>query len=117
MKVAVIVLADTETHADLARAVNAMVAVQEMKEADDDVVLIFDGAGTRWPGELAAEDHKAHKLWTSVEDTVAGACSYCAEAFEATHEVEDAGVKILDEYKHHPSIRGLRADGHQILTF
>jgi hypothetical protein len=68
-------------------------------------------------GDLAAEDHKAHKLWTSVEDTVAGACSYCAEAFEATNDVQDAGVKLLDEYKRHPSIRGLMADGYQLLTY
>ncbi len=32
MKVAVIVLADTETHADLARVVNALITVQEFKE-------------------------------------------------------------------------------------
>lgn len=117
MKVAVIVLADTETHEDLARVVNAMVTVQECKEAGDDVQLVFDGAGTRWPGALVAEDHKAHKLWASVEDTVAGACSYCADAFEATHDVEDAGVKLLDEYKRHPSVRGLLAEDFKVLTY
>lgn len=117
MKVAVIVLADTETHEDLARVVNAMVAALECKEAGDDVVVLFDGAGTRWPGELEKADHRAHDLWEKVRDQVAGACDYCAEAFDATHAVEHAGVKLLDEYRRHPSIRGLLVEGYQVLTY
>lgn len=48
---------------------------------------------------------------------MAGACSYCAEAFESTQQVEDVGVKLLDEYKRHPSFRSLREDGYQVITF
>jgi hypothetical protein len=47
-KAAIIVLADTETHGDLGRVVNALEAVKELKEARDEVKLIFDGAGTQW---------------------------------------------------------------------
>ena len=117
MKVAVVVLADDETHEGLGRVVNAMVAVREFKDAGDDVKLIFDGGGTVWPGTLAKEDHRAHQLWESVHDVVAGACDYCAEAFGAKTGVEHAGVKLLDEYKRHPSFRSLLADGYQVLTF
>lgn len=117
MKVAVIVLADTETHEDLARVVNGMVALLECKEAGDQTTLIFDGAGTRRPAELDKPDHRAHELWEKVRDQVAGACDYCAEAFESTHAVQDAGVKLLDEYRRHPSIRSLLADGYHVLTF
>ncbi|MDP8930416.1 MAG: hypothetical protein M3O70_18070 [Actinomycetota bacterium] len=49
MKVATVVLADTDSHEALGRVVNAMVGVLEFKEAGDDVELIFDGGGTRWP--------------------------------------------------------------------
>lgn len=45
IKVAIVVLADTETHGDMARVSNALRAVQEFKENGDDVKLIFDGAG------------------------------------------------------------------------
>lgn len=117
MKVATVVLADTETHEDLARVVNAMTAVRECHEAGDDVKLIFDGAGTRWPGELSDPEHQAHKLYDLVEDTVAGACSYCADAFDATDDVEEAGVTLLDEYKRHPSFRTLLQEGYEVLTF
>ncbi|MBW3662745.1 MAG: DsrE family protein [Actinobacteria bacterium] len=117
MKVATVVLADTETHENLARVVNAMTAVKEFHDAGDDVKLIFDGAGTRWPGELSDTDHQAHRLYESVEDVIAGACSYCAEAFDATEDVENAGIRLLDEYKRHPSFRTLLQDGYEVLTF
>lgn len=117
MKAAFVVLADKETHEGLGRVVNAMVGAQEMKRAGDDVKLIFDGGGTVWPGELALDDHPAHSLWESVQDVVAGACSYCADAFAATSGVEEAGVKLLDEYHRHPSFRSLLEDGYQIITF
>lgn len=117
MKIAMVVLADTDTHEGLARAVNAMMATREFDEAGDEVQLIFDGAGTQWPGVLSDPDHEAHDLYESVQSVVAGACDYCAEAFDATHEVQDAGVKLLDEYKRHPSFRSLKADGYDILTF
>lgn len=117
MKAAFVVLADKETHEGLGRVVNAMVGVREMKEAGDDVKLIFDGGGTVWPGELARDDHAAHGLWESVRDAVTGACSYCADAFDATSGVEEAGVALLDEYHRHPSFRSLLADGYQVITF
>ena len=51
-KVAIVVLADTDTHEGLGRVVNAMEAVKEFKDAHDDVQLIFDGAGPKWIPEL-----------------------------------------------------------------
>lgn len=117
LKVAVVVLAGTETHEGLARVVNAMVTAKELKEAGDQVRLVFDGAGTAWVGELAKPDHRAHRLFAAVRDRVAGACAYCAHAFDATHDLERENVHLLDEYDHHPSLRALLVDGFQILTF
>ena len=54
-KAAIVVLADTESHGDLGRLVNALEAVKEFKEAGDDVQLIFDGAGTKWIAERTLE--------------------------------------------------------------
>ncbi|MPZ27460.1 MAG: hypothetical protein GEV12_13905 [Micromonosporaceae bacterium] len=116
-KAAILVLADTETHADLGRVANALVAAKEFKQAGDEVRLIFDGAGTKWPGVLAEPQHTAHRLYQEVEDRVAGACGYCARAFEAEHSVKGAHVHLMDEYEGHPSIRGLVADGYQVITF
>ena len=116
-RVAMLVLADTESHGDLGRVVNALMTAREFKEAGDDVQIVFDGAGTKWPGVLSNDDHRSHALWESVHDVVSGACGYCADAFEATESVHAAGVKLLDEYHHHPSIRNLVANGYQIISF
>lgn len=117
MKVAIFVLADNERHEGLGRVVNGMIATRELREAGDEVQLIFDGGGTVWPGELSSPDHGAHALWESERDAVAGACSYCADAFEATAGVRQAGVKLLDEYKRRPSFRSLLHDAYQVITF
>ena len=117
MKAAIVVLADTETHGDLGRVVNALIAAKEFKEASDEVRVIFDGAGTQWPGVLSDPTHKSHQLWESVADTVAGACGYCAGAFDATDSLHRAKVHLIDEYHGHPSIRTLLADDYQVLTF
>ena len=117
VKAAVLMLADTETHEDLARMVNGLTAAREFKDAGDDVQIIFDGAATKWPGELADEGHKAHKLYQTVADQVSGACGQCARAFQVEQSVQDAEVDLLKEYHGHPSVRTLVADGYQVLTF
>lgn len=115
--VAIVVLADTESHADLGRAFNALVTTKELKEAGDNVRLIFDGAGTKWPGVLSDPEHLAHGMYRAVSDVVAGACSFCAKAFEAEEGVRTAHVHLMDEYEGHPSIRRLVSEGHQVITF
>ncbi len=47
VKVALMVMSDTETHADRARVANALTAAYEFKEAGEEVDLIFIGAGTK----------------------------------------------------------------------
>jgi len=116
-KVGIVVLADTETHGDLGRVVNALIATKEFKEAGDEVELIFDGAGTKWPGVLSDPLHKYHRLFEEVLDVVSGACGYCARAFGAEEHVHEAKVALLEEYDDHPSIRRLIASGHQVITF
>lgn len=116
-RVAILVLADTETHADLGRVVNAMMTAKEFHEAGDDVELIFDGAGTGWLGVLSDPENQANKLFEQVRDVVSGACGFCAHAFDAEKGVEHAHVPLLDEYQGHPSVRGLVESGYQVITF
>lgn len=116
-KVAIVIFADTETHAQLGRVVNALETAKELSEHDDDVRIVFDGAGTKWVAELSDEDHDAHPLYKAVEDHIDGACAFCAEAFGVKNAVQKAGVELLSEYDQHPSLRKLINEGYQILTF
>jgi hypothetical protein len=48
---------------------------------------------------------------------VAGACAYCADAYGAKDQVEQAGVELMDDYEGHPSVRKLIFEGYQVMTF
>lgn len=116
-KIAVLVLADTETQESLGRVVNALMVSKEFAEAGDEVRIVVDGAGTRWVGELAAPDHRYHRLFEEMKPHVTGACAYCAKAFGVKEQVEAAGVPLLADYAQHPSVRSLVVAGFQVLTF
>lgn len=114
-KVAIFVFADTESKEGLGRVVNALETAKEFK--NDDVRLYFDGTGTKWPAELAKEDHIAHELYQSVTGKVAGACSFCSSAFGATESIKKCRIQLVDEFDDHISVKKLLSDGFQIMNF
>ena len=116
-KIAVVVLADIETHADMGRMTNALATVKEAKEQGDEVRLIFDGAGTRWIPELTGKQSKLAPLYQAVSDKVSGACAFCAAAFGVKDAIKAGGVALISEYEGHPSLRSLIADGFSVVTF
>ncbi len=117
MKIAIIVLAGTETHEASGRVVNALETAKEFKEAGDDVTLVFDGAGVQSLAQISNPTHKSHRLYAAVEEQVAGACSFCADAFGVRAKLEDADIPFLSEHDDHPSLRRLVLEGYQLLTF
>ena len=114
---AMLVLAGTETKADLGRVVNALQIARELDEAGDEVTIVFDGAGTQWVPTLSDEEHKYHRLFEETKEKVAGACSYCAGAYGVKDAIENSDVDLLDEFDGHPSVRKLISNGYQVLTF
>lgn len=116
-KISVVILAGTELHSDLARVLNGLELTKEAIEAGDEVELVFDGAGVSWIPELDDPDHKLHRVFQAVEDHIAGACEFCAGAFDVKDEIRDAGVSFLSEFEGHPSLRTRIADGFEIVTF
>jgi hypothetical protein len=116
-KAPAIVFADTDTREGLGRVVNALTMAKEFKEAGDEALVTFDGAGTGWVGELSREDHSYHRLFGDVRDVLGGACSDCAGAYGVKEQMQQAGVELLEEYEGHPSVRSLVNDGYQVVTF
>jgi hypothetical protein len=123
-KTAIVVLSDPKSGADesLGRVFNALAAAYDFKNAGDDVTILFQGAGTRWLGELAKKEHPAHELFEAVKDRVAGASRSCSEAFGALQDVTRSGFDLLTDNRvpgtHGlPSLRDLRRQDYQVLTF
>ena len=124
MKAAIVVLSDPKSGSEesLGRVFNALAPAYDFKQKGDVVTVRFQGAGTRWIGELGKGDHPAHDLFEAVKDTVAGVSCGCADVFGANEEVEKSGFELI---KDNPvpgtsglaSLRTLVADGYTVLTF
>lgn len=116
-KISVVVLAGTESHADLGRVLNALELVKEAAQEGDETELVFDGPGVGWIPELSDPEHKLHAAFQQVRGRVAGACEFCADAFDVKEDVRGADISLLAEFEGHPSIRQRVADGFEVVTF
>jgi hypothetical protein len=48
---------------------------------------------------------------------VSGVCRYCANAFWAAPQIDQANLPFADDFNGHPSFQGLLEEQYQILTF
>jgi hypothetical protein len=123
-KTAILVLSDpaSESEEAFGRVFNALAAALDLKSRGDEVRLVFQGAGTRWPEKLVREDHPAHALYRSVSDVIAGASAGCADAFGAREGIEACDIPVLADNRIPgtsgiTSVAKLAAEGFNILTF
>ncbi len=124
MKVTIAIFSDPKNGSEeaLGRVFNGLAAAYDFKQAGDEISVVFQGAGTRWIGELTKKDHPAHDLFEAVKDRVAGVSCGCADVFGASEEVEKSGFDLI---KNNPipgtsglsSFRKLISEGSTILTF
>ena len=123
MKTAVIVLSDPKGGEEaLGRLFNALAATYDFKRQNQEVELVFQGAGTRWAGALADSKHPAHALYKAVEDKVAGVSCGCADVFGARSEAEMNGFDLITDNPI-PGTSGVASlaryvsEGFTVLTF
>jgi hypothetical protein len=123
-KAAVIVLSDPKAGSEesLGRLFNALAAVYDFKQRGDEVKLFFQGAGTRWAGELVNSKHPGYELFSLVKDKVAGVSRGCAQVFGSSGGAADCGLELVSENQvpHTtglPSLARLTEEGYTILTF
>lgn len=116
-KIAIVVFSDTDTLEAMGKISNAFMLASEAVDVGDQLKIIFEGAGTKWIGALEKEDHKLHDLYKGFKDRITGVCSFCAKSFGVKGQVEKAGIALLSEYKDHPSLRNLVAEGYSVISF
>jgi len=123
MKIAIIILSDPKNGDEaLGRAFNALAVAHEGLQRGDEVEVVFNGAGTRWPEELTKISHPANGLYNAVREAVKGASRACATVFGATQGVEACGLPMLNDKSlaGTPGLSDIRryvADGWQTLIF
>ncbi|MGF1531060.1 MAG: hypothetical protein ACFCU4_06840 [Puniceicoccaceae bacterium] len=123
MKIALIITSDPKNGEEaLGRVFNALALASEAQEKNDEVNVLFSGAGTRWPAELSQLNHPANGLYNAVRPVITGASCGCAAVFGASESVAACG---LPEVKDHAlagtpgiaSIRRYLAEGWVTLVF
>ena len=124
MKTAIIIMSDPKNGSEeaLGRVFNALALASECKQKGDEVAVVFNGAGTRWPSELIRLSHPANKLYNSVRDVIQGASCGCAEVFGATESLESCGVPNVKDHALAGtagllSLRRYMADGWNTVVF
>ena len=115
--VTILVLADTQTHGDLGRVVNALSTAKEFKASGDEVALIFEGAGTRAAVQLADPEHQLHAAFKEVDEVITGICRFCAQGYQVAEQAEAAGFTLLSGDHQHPSVRNFLVNGYEVINF
>ncbi|MBL8952858.1 MAG: hypothetical protein JNK82_18910 [Myxococcaceae bacterium] len=120
MKLSVVVMSDPKQGDEaLGRLFNALALAAEAQRSGDDVELVFQGAGTRWPEELTKLGHPAAGLYDSVRTLVGGYSKGCATVFQAEppKALCALGENELGADVQVASLRARLADGRQTLVF
>ena len=124
MKTAIVVLSDPKSGGEeaLGRVFNALAAAYDLKEKQQEVEILFQGAGTRWADHLTNPQHPAHALYTAVADRVAGASWACCEVFGARDYAEANGFSLIGDNavpgtSGLPSLATYLHEGYAVLTF
>ncbi len=124
MKTAVIILSDPKSGSEeaLGRLFNALAVAYDYKQANSQVMILFQGTGTRWAGEVTQPEHPAYGLFSQVMDKVVGVSQACADVFGAKEEAIKNGFDLIKDNpvpqtSGLPSLHKLHQDGWQTLIF
>lgn len=105
---------------ETAKAGNAFNYALELDDGGYEVQVFLDGQAAKWPAEYAEnEDGPFSHDWEKLQERglMAGACGFCANAFDATEACENAGIDLLSESDEHaPAIEQLAKQEYEILT-
>lgn len=83
---------------DVGPAANGLEYALDLDGAGNEVEVFFDGVATQWPGTLTENpDHPVNEYFGEADERglVAGACGFCANAFDAADGCEEADVELL----------------------
>ena len=123
MKAAIIVLSDPNAGEEaLGRLFNALAAAYDFKQRAHEIVVLFQGAGTRWAQLLEEEDHPAHALYRAVANEVIGVSHACAGVFGAKEGAVENGFELIStnavpDTAGLPSLARYSEQGYAVLTF
>lgn len=91
----------------------------EFDDAGYETQLFLDGKATKWPAEYSDNPGSPfNREWVEIQERslLAGACGFCANAFDAAEACERSGIELLsDKTEHAPAVANLAAEDYEIL--
>ena len=97
--------------------VNALTTAKELKQEGDKVVVVFDGAGTKWIPALSDPDHRYHELLESVRDRDLRRLRLLREGLWGLRGRRAERSRATRRVRRAPQPRGYLADGYAVITF
>jgi hypothetical protein len=121
-KIAIIILADSETPEGRGRMAHAMTTAKELGDSENGVRILFEGVGVTWLKAFHLAEHPFTQhyapMFEEIKDNIMGACHFCtAGRFEVLEHVEALGIPLLTEESTHFSVGSLISEGYQVITF
>ena len=122
-KIAIVILSDPNNGDEsLGRLFNALVLANDLNSSDKDVLVFFQGAGSRWIKTLEDLTHPAHILYKNIKPQIKGVSMACATVFGAIDDVKAAKMNLLSEYNipglgWATSLATYLSEGYVIITF
>ena len=116
-RLVVVLLADTEGHENMGRALHALLYARQAHDEGMDVELIFDGGGVEWAQRMPTDEH-FKELYEDLVDrgVISAVCEFCAGAFDVKEELEAGHAPLHGEDNGHPNIGKRAAAGARIVT-
>ncbi|MBI4595114.1 MAG: DsrE family protein [Candidatus Tectomicrobia bacterium] len=101
-----------------AAAFHALTYAHDLKTANIDVKLVFDGAGTGWITEWAKPESRLHQLFEEVKTSglIDGVCEFCIGHYGNKELAQKEGLAMLCESQGHPNIARYVSEGYQIIV-
>lgn len=101
-------------------AANGFNYAVELDDAGYEVRLFLDGKATKWPAAFAEDPDRPFSYdWEKIQEhgLLAGACGYCANAFDVAEACQRSEVQLLsDKGEHAPAVAQLAEEGYEIMT-
>ncbi len=120
-KVAIIVLEGTELKESVAKIRHAMIYSKEIKASGNEIMLIFDGNGTKWLDIISNETSEydfLNKLFKEITEMgiIHKACGFCSARKGVKESLQKKNILFLSEYDEHPDVGKLINEGYQIIV-
>ena len=95
----------------------AQMGAQDLRRAGDDVVIVFDGAGSTAAADMAQSGHRFHALFADVLPAVRGVRPFCAKRYGVFDALQAAELPLLESDRGNASQCGLMLEDSQVITF